>query len=226
MGWTGNFFSSSIGKKFIMSLTGLFLCLFLIEHLIGNLLLLLNDGGELYNAYSHFLATNIFLRVPEIILALGFIFHIVYALKISLENKKARGNNPYEVKGISKNTDWFSRNMTFLGILILIFLVIHLADFFVKARITGDVQSTLNGEHDLYSMVRARFEVWWFALIYFVAMIALAAHLTHGFQSAFRTLGLRHKKYLPLVKFIGYAFAILVPAGFAIVPVYFLMNTF
>ncbi len=227
MSWLKGYFDSSIGKKFVMAVTGLFLILFIVEHMTANLLLLLPDNGDLYNEYSHFMVTFPFIRVVEILLFASILFHIIYALVLTVHNRKSRPVN-YAVRKPSANSSWVSRNMGFLGVILLIFLTIHLAGFFAKARITHDLGTVfINGTemHDVYSMVKAKFEIWWFDLIYIIGFIALGAHLWHGFFSSFRTLGLRHPKYLPLFKGLGIFFAIIIPLGFAIVPLYFLINS-
>lgn len=227
MGWTKLFFTSSIGRKFLVAVTGLFLVLFLLEHLTGNLLLLLPDGGDTYNIYAHFLATFPALRPLEIVLFLGFIFHIAYATIVTINNRKARPIG-YAVSNAGANSSWISRNMAPLGLLLLVFLVIHLAGFFAKARITGDVSYvTINGTdmHDMYSLVKAKFEIWWYVAIYLIGFIVLGLHLWHGFQSGFRTVGLRHPKYLPVVKVVGTFLAVAFPVGFAVIPLYFYINS-
>lgn len=227
MGWTKLFFTSSIGRKFLVAVTGLFLVLFLLEHLTGNLLLLLPDGGDTYNIYAHFLATFPALRPLEIVLFLGFIFHIAYATIVTISNRQARPVG-YAMSKANANSSWVSRNMGALGLLLFIFLVIHLAGFFAKARITGDVTYvSINGTdmHDMYSLVKAKFEIWWYVAIYLVGFIVLGLHLWHGFQSSFRTVGLRHPKYLPVVKGLGIFLAVAFPVGFAIIPLYFYINS-
>lgn len=210
-----------------MALSGLFLVLFVIEHMIGNLLSILPDGGVTYNQYSHFMVTFMPLRIVEVVLFAAIIFHIAYALVITIRNKRSRAVG-YKVSHANENSSWISRNMGFLGVLLVIFLVIHLSEFFASARITHNVESVvINGTemHDMYGLLKAKFEVWWFSVIYLVAFGVLAAHLWHGFQSGMRTLGLRHPKYVPLFKAIGYFIAIVVPLGFAVVPLYFLINS-
>jgi len=227
MSWLKGFFNSSIGRKFIMALTGLFLILFLTEHMIANLLLILPDNGVIYNQYSHFMVTFPLIRVVEILLFASIIFHIIYALVLTYRNRQARPVK-YAVRKPGENSSWVSRNMGFLGLILFIFLAIHLAGFFAKTRITHDLgMVTINGVemHDVYSLVKAKFEIWWFDLIYIIGFIALGAHLWHGFYSSFRTLGLRHPKYLPLFKGIGIFIAVIIPLGFAVVPIYFLINS-
>lgn len=227
MAWTKTFFSSSIGRKFLMSISGLFLVLFVIEHMTGNLLLLLPDEGQIYNQYSHFLVTFPLLRIIEVILFAAIFVHIIDAIVLWIKNRKARPVR-YAVSKANENSSWISRNMNSFGFILLVFLVIHLAGFFTKARITHEVPSVvINGTemHDMYTLVKAKFEIWWYVLIYLIGFGALAFHLWHGFQSGFRTLGLRHPKYLPLVKVIGYLIAIGIPLGFTAVPVYFYLNS-
>ncbi|WP_266202243.1 succinate dehydrogenase cytochrome b subunit [Pontibacter kalidii] len=222
MNWFTKTFSSTVGRKIIMAVTGLFLCSFLVVHLIGNLQLFRNDGGEAFNIYSHFMASNPIIRFMEIILVLGFLFHIYDALVLTRRNKAARpvdyvNNHPEE------NSTWSSRNMGLLGTIILVFLIIHLWNFFVPARFGGlDGVVIEDVEYDnLYLRVVESFQIWWYVAIYVISMIALAYHLIHGFQSAFQTLGLDHKKYTPFIQKFGVAFSILVCLGFAIIPLYF-----
>lgn len=210
-----------------MALTGLFLVLFIVEHMVGNLLLLLPDEGAIYNQYSYFLVTFPLIRIVEVVLFVSIFAHIGYAVVITIRNRKARPVG-YATTNASANSTWISRNMGFLGIILLIFLIIHLNAFFAQARIMHTMDMVvINGieMHDVYSAVKAKFEVWWYVVIYMVGFIALAAHLWHGFQSGFRTLGARHPKYLPLVKGIGYFISIVVPLGFAVVPLFFYLKS-
>ncbi|PSR05465.1 MAG: succinate dehydrogenase [Bacteroidetes bacterium SW_11_45_7] len=225
MGWTREFFASNIGRKVVMSLTGLFLSIFLIAHLSGNLLLFV--GQQAFNEYSHFMATNPFIRIVEIILFISIIFHVIYAIVLTINNRKARAVK-YAVSNSSENSSWFSRNMGIFGTIIFIFLVLHLGNFFVAARFENLPKIALdNGQKvkDLYTVVVTSFEQWWYTAIYVIAMVVLGFHLVHGVHSAFRSLGLRHYKYIPLVKNIAIAFAILFPAGFASIPIYFFIDS-
>ncbi|EJF11708.1 succinate dehydrogenase cytochrome b subunit [Pontibacter sp. FD36] len=225
MNWFTKTFSSTIGRKIIMSITGLFLCSFLVVHLIGNLTLFKGDDGVTFNLYSHFMANNPIIRTMEIVLVLGFVFHIYDALVLTRRNKAARPvgyaeNHPQE------NSTWSSRNMGLLGTVILVFLIIHLWNFFVPARFgaAGGLEGVVieNVDYDnLYLKVVQSFQIWWYVLIYVISMIALAYHLIHGFQSAFQSLGLTHKKYTPFIKTFGVVFSIAVCFGFAIIPIYF-----
>ena len=217
MGWFIKFIDSSLGKKLIMALTGLFLSLFLIEHLIGNLLLFKSDGGEAFTAYGEFLANpnNYVARVLEIGLFLIFIYHIVNGIRLWWSNRKAtqvryKSNNP------SENSTFFSRFMVWSGSIVFIFLVIHLRSFFFPYRF-GDPGNTM------YVGLVEAFTNPVYSIFYIIAMIFLAFHLTHGVQSAFQTLGINHKKYTPSIKKLSIYFAILICAAFASIPFYFLI---
>lgn len=207
-------FSYSIGKKFIMGLTGIFLILFLIVHCGINSLIFLNDGGETFNAAAEFMAHNWLIRFLEIGLFLGFILHIIQSLILTIENKKARKIG-YAVSNANANSKWYSRSMGLLGTLILIFLIIHLKHFWVVSRFTDHISS---GQETLYDEMKEVFENPIVVLIYVLAQISLSYHLMHGFQSAFQTLGLNHKKYTPIIKKIGIIYSILIPFIFALMP--------
>jgi succinate dehydrogenase / fumarate reductase cytochrome b subunit len=210
-------FSYSVGKKLVMGLTGIFLILFLIVHCSINALVFLNDGGETFNAAAEFMAHNWLMRTLEIFLFLGFIIHIIQSLILTLENKKARKIG-YAVSNANANSKWYSRSMGLLGTLILIFLIIHLKHFWVVSRFTAHITS---GEETLYEEMREVFSNPLAVIIYVLAMFSLSYHLMHGFQSAFQTLGLNHKKYTPVIKKIGIIYSILIPFIFALMPLAF-----
>jgi succinate dehydrogenase / fumarate reductase cytochrome b subunit len=233
-------FSYSIGKKMIMGLTGLLLITFLIEHLIGNLLLL--SGPQAFNEYAEFMGSNPIIRTLEFGLFGGFIFHIVDGLMLYFQNRKARPIG-YAVSAGGKNASWFSKNMAVSGTILLVFFILHLISFFIKARFGVDVsfgidtgkwegawagveEYGLNPDHTFSMWHKAAwlFSIPWYSIIYIIAMIVVMMHLLHGFQSAFQTLGLNHPKYTPLIKAIGYGYAVLVPAAFCVIPINFLIN--
>ncbi len=206
-----DFINSSVGKKILMSLTGIFLCLFLLEHLAGNLLLLKNDGGEAFDAFAHFMGGNPIVRTLEVGL-LGFILlHIVNGTRIWFQNRRARGKK-YGVYRLADNTTLQSRMMALSASLVLLFLVVHLRKFWVPARFYG--------EQSISSLVYATFREPFYVIFYIVALVVLSYHLRHGFQSAFQTLGWRTKKYFGVIDFIAVLFWLVVPIGFAIIPLY------
>ena len=224
MSWFTKTFSSTIGRKLVMSITGLFLCSFLVVHLIGNLQLFNDDGGQAFNIYSEFMGHNMLIRTMEFVLLAGFVFHIWDAVAITRRNQSAR-KVKYAYNRPQENSNWSSRNMGLLGTVILVFLLIHLYSFFLPTK-TGQLEQVLiDGElvDDLYSHVVLAFQNPLYVLLYVISMVALAYHLIHGFQSAFQTLGLNHKKYSPFIRSFGYIFSILVCLGFASMPVYFFL---
>jgi succinate dehydrogenase / fumarate reductase cytochrome b subunit len=212
------FLPSSIGKKFIMAITGLFLISFLVVHCFLNSFIFFNDGGLTFNTGAHFMATNWLIRAMELVLFLGLILHAAQALVLTLENRKARPIGYAKFNGAANST-WYSRSMGLLGTLLLIFLIIQLAHFWVKSRFTGLPGEDANGNENLYAVMQETFTHLWVVVVYCIAMVSLAYHLLHGFQSAFQTLGLNHKKYTPLIKGLGAIFAIVVPIIFAAMPV-------
>lgn len=213
--WGKSFINSTIGRKVLMSLTGLFLCLYLIVHLAGNLLLLADGDGTVFLTYAEQISSLWIIRVIEIFLLAAFLIHIIDSAMLTYNNRKARPAT-YDKRHAAANSSWSSRNMGFLGVILLIFLVIHIAHFFLPTRF---------GSENLYDIVLWRFSIWWYSLFYILSMVALAFHLVHGVKSSFRTLGLHHSKYIPIVKTISYAFAIIFPLGFAFIPFYFYMKS-
>lgn len=212
------FLSSSIGKKIIMGLTGLFLVTFLLVHCFINSLIFFNDGGITFNIGADFMAHNWLIRAGELVLFAGLILHIVQALVLTLENKKARPVAYAKIDGAA-NSAWYSRSMGLLGTLLLIFLIIHLAHFWVKSRFTGLPGEDAAGHENLYAVMQETFTHAWVVVVYCLSMISLAYHLLHGFQSAFQTLGLNHKKYTPLIRKTGMALSIIIPLIFAAMPI-------
>lgn len=217
-----NIFSSSLGKKLIMSISGLFLMLFLLVHLSTNLLLLIGNG-ELYNKAAHTLASTPMLKIVEYLLAFGFFFHIVYATVLTLKNRKARPVG-YAKTASNEITTWSSRNMYILGFTIMVFLVLHLINFFLKLRF-GDVDRVIyNGVemHNSYFLVSEFFiNYWWYNLIYIASAILLGLHLSHGFWSAFQTVGLNNSKWLNRLRIIATVYALVMAIGFTVIPLYF-----
>ncbi|QNK62602.1 succinate dehydrogenase cytochrome b subunit [Pedobacter sp. PAMC26386] len=214
----GNAFSSSIGKKLIMGITGLFLILFLIVHCFINSLIFVNDGGLTFNLGAHFMATNWLIRGSEVILMVGLLAHIVQGLRLTFQNQAARPVK-YAVNDGNANSKWYSRSMGLLGTLLLIFLIVHLSNFWVVSRFTGIPTKDLNGHEDLFAVMRETFTNVWIVVLYVLAMASLAYHLLHGFASAFQTLGWNHKKYTPLIKGLGVWYSIIIALLFAAMPI-------
>ncbi|MBS1490551.1 MAG: succinate dehydrogenase cytochrome b subunit [Bacteroidetes bacterium] len=225
MKWLIDLFSSTLGRKVLMALTGLFLILFLAVHLAGNLQLLKHDGGRAFNVYAEFMSTNPLIQVISKGNFFFILLHAGVSLGLTIRNRKARGSVGYAVTS-GKSSIWSSRNMGILGTVILVFIVIHLKDFWAQMHWGGIETVMYDGKEyrDLSKLVAYWFHVGWYVALYCFCMIAIGFHLWHGFISAFQTLGLNHPKYNPLIHFVGKAFAIVVPALFAWIPLAMYFN--
>ncbi len=222
--WFMQFIYSSIGRKLLMALTGLFLILFLTVHLAGNLQLLAGDGGEAFNKYAKFMGHNELIQIVSFGNFFFITLHIIVSIVLTRSNTQARPKS-YAYSKPGANASWSSRNMMILGSIVLIFLVIHLSNFWAKSKFGPVEMVTYDGVEgveyqDLYSIVQAKFSVGWLVALYVVSMLGLAFHLSHGFQSAFQTIGLNHVKYSPAIKLVGLIYCIVIPLGFAIIPLY------
>jgi succinate dehydrogenase / fumarate reductase, cytochrome b subunit len=218
MTWS-QFFSTSIGKKLLVGATGLFLCSFIIVHMIGNLQLLLNDDGKAFNAYADFMGHNELIQFVAWGLKIAILIHAIVALALTAKNLKARPVK-YAVSPGNQTSSWFSRQMAIMGSILLIFIIIHLKDFWYQFHF-GDVPLVPGTEvKNLYVTVQEGFSQLWLVIIYVIGMVGLSFHLIHGFRSAFQTFGLNHVKYNGLINFLGvWVFGIIIPIGFAIIPV-------
>lgn len=210
--------------KLVMAATGLFLCFFLVIHLLGNLQLLAQEAQarEQFNWYSHLLSGNIFIKIISYVLYVSLIGHAVYALVITRINMKANGGR-YVYDKRSRVSSWNSRNMGILGTIILIFLVIHFKDYWYVYKF-GDLPLDEKGNKDLYAIVISSFQQAWYVIIYEFSFIALGFHLLHGFFSAARTLGLYHPKYAFVVRVFGWIYTLAITLGFMLIPVYIYFN--
>ncbi len=220
-----NLFCSSIGKKLIMSITGLFMMTFLVLHLTINLLLLSSDGTA-YNLAVHFMGTNPLIKIMEPVLAAGFIFHIVYAFILSFKNSQARPVG-YKVQDQSNSSSFASRNMVVLGASILLFLGLHIFNFYVKMKFTGGLEEvSIDGVmmHDAFSFVSALFMNPIYDVVYLIAFILLGLHLSHGFWSAFQSIGFSNEIWKKRLMTIGTIYAVLITVGYSIIPLYFLIK--
>jgi succinate dehydrogenase / fumarate reductase cytochrome b subunit len=225
MKWS-ELFTSSVGKKFVMGLTGIFLILFLVVHVCVNACIWAMDGGQMFNMAAHFLGSTLVPRVLEIGLFAGFLLHIVQAYVLEQQNRKKRGVG-YQIPMGNKGSRWYTRYMGWLGTFILLFLVIHIKNFWVPSRFEEMQEATYPPGvtvHDLFSLMKDVFTNVWLVVLYLIGCLALAFHLLHGFQSAFRSLGVYNGRYLKLLNGIGVAFAIIVPLAFAMMPISMYFN--
>jgi succinate dehydrogenase / fumarate reductase cytochrome b subunit len=215
-------FSSSVGKKITMALTGIFLIVFLIVHCYVNANVFFSGAEENFNKAAHFMSTNILVRIMEIGLFAGFILHIVQGYMLEASNR-ARRSTKYAVTAGNKTSKWYSRSMALLGTLILLFLVVHLSDFWVPSRFGHLDPVVYDGKdyHNLYLKMDQAFDRGWAVIVYLLGCFSLAWHLLHGFQSAFQTMGWNHSKYTSMIRSIGIGYAVLVPLIFALMPLFF-----
>jgi succinate dehydrogenase / fumarate reductase cytochrome b subunit len=221
-------FKSSLGRKYLMALSGLFLCTFLIVHCIGNMQLFKDDGGQSFNEYTYFMTHNPLIKIIAYVNYALILLHVVNGFILLSANKKARPQ-AYANVDQSKSSTWSSRNMGILGTLILIFLIVHMRSFWFEMKFGSIPVITYDGSDiaykDMYKIVVEAFTQAWYVALYVISMIALAFHLFHGFQSAFQTFGINHHRYTPVIKIIGVGvFAIIIPALFAAMPLFFLLN--
>ncbi|MFN8253585.1 MAG: succinate dehydrogenase cytochrome b subunit [Ferruginibacter sp.] len=218
-------FTSSIGKKFTMGLTGLFLISFLVIHCTVNSMIFFNDGGEMFNTWAHFMSHNYIVRFLELGLFAGLILHIIQGLLLVKQNNAARPVK-YDVNGASTNSKWYSRSMGLLGTLLLFFLILHVSKFFVNTKVALYAEGGVNdASYNLYEEMKEYFkEHLWAVIAYIAGVISLFWHLLHGFSSAFQTLGIHHKKYTPLIQTAGMIYSVIVCILFALMPVAFYLG--
>ncbi len=257
MNWLLSLLNSSLGKKLLMALTGLFLSVFLVVHLIGNLQLLYHDGGYSFNVYAVFMTGNPLIKTISYGLYAIIVLHAVKGLMLAFQNLKARKTR-YAVAPGNSTSNWTSRWMGVLGTIILAFIVIHMINFWYQYKFSevpyaqyttefasGDTKMVPIAESEVQPMVKSEkmqrvvteekevltikdlnrevelaFKNPLLVAFYVLCMLAIAFHLWHGFQSAFQTLGANHPKYTPLIKSVGIIFSIVIPAAFALIPVY------
>jgi len=225
MKWLLNLFNSSIGQKLIMSLTGLFLCSFLLIHLIGNLQLLYADGGKAFNSYAYFMTNNILIKTVSWGLYAMILLHAIKGILMALNNRKAGGGNRYAVSS-NENASWTSKNMAILGSWVFIFIGIHMAQFWGQMHFGDMALVNIDGVQvkELYGIVVAAYENPLIVVFYVVSMFMIGAHLWHGFGSAFQSLGIRHNKYTPIIETVGKVYSVLIPGAFAIIPIWMYFN--
>lgn len=214
---------SSIGRKFIMSITGVFLVLFLLFHSLMNIVVIISPEG--YNMICEFLGANWYALLATSVLAGGFVVHILYALYLSFQNMRARGRDRYAVTSKQEGVSWSSQNMLILGAVVFGFLVVHLYNFWFKmqfAELTG-IHTGPYHPADGAAYVSELFSSWFYCILYIVWLVALWFHLTHGVWSALQSMGLNNKTWLPRVKVISNVISTIVVLLFMAVPVYYLI---
>lgn len=220
--------TSSVGKKLVMGLTGLFLISFLVVH-VGLNACVFNDlpffdptdNGRMFNKAAHFMGSTVVIRIMEIGLFIVFFIHIIQGYVLEVKNRSRRKIG-YKVPMGSKGSAWYRKSMGLLGTLLLLFLIMHISHFWVPSRVTHDLDPATYGEMEAHNLFKRMVDVFqnpWIVLLYIIGCISLAWHLMHGFQSAFRTLGVSNQRYVAIAKGAGVLFSILVPLLFALMPV-------
>lgn len=224
------FFTSAVGRKLVMALTGLFLISFLLVHVGLNSCIFYDlpvfdptDNGSMFNRAAHFMGASFVIRLMEIGLFAFLLLHIVQGYAVEAKNRGSRAQGYAKDLG-NRGSKWYSRSMALLGTLILLFLIMHISHFWVPSRITHNLESAVyrNGSVETHNLFLRMYEVFQNPLIvilYLLGVISLAYHLFHGFQSAFRTIGVHNKKYLGLLKSLGYGFTIIICILFALMPI-------
>lgn len=209
---------STIGRKFLMALSAMFLLIFLVIHLSVNLLSIFSEDA--FNTASHFMGYNPLIQfVMQPVLIAGVIFHFVMGFVLEMKNKNARPVK-YAVANNSGNSSWASRNMIISGAVILAFLGLHMYDFWMHEMNYKYVEALSINETRYWEELHAKFADLWRVIIYAFSFVLLGLHLSHGFQSSFQSIGARHPKYLKCVNTLGTWYSILIPLGFIVVAVF------
>ena len=213
------YFNSKIFQKALAALSGGFLILFLIGHLAGNLQLFIPGelGKKQFNAYALFMTTNPAVMVLSYLTYFSILLHSTLTIFLTLKSRSVRPVK-YLVNSGSSNSTWPSRNMAFLGTVLLIFLIVHLRSFWYEMHF-GEIGLDKWGNKDLYTVTVTAFDNIFYTTFYVISMIMLAFHLHHGVESAFQTLGLNTLKYEKTIKFIGQGIAVVIPLVFATIPI-------
>ena len=218
MSWTKQFFTSSIGRKFAMALSALFLIIFLLQHFAINITSVFSES--LFNELSHFMGTNPLVQFAlQPVLIIGIIFHFLMGFALEIKNKVAKGPKYAMNKG-QANSSWMSRNMILSGVVILAFLGLHFYDFWIPELDYKYVKFNEPDETRYYHEMVEKFHSPVRVGLYCLSFVLLAFHLWHGFQSAFQSIGARSDKYTPTIETLGKLYSILIPAGFIFIALY------
>lgn len=222
MNWSA-IFTSSVGKKIVIASTGFFLISFLIIHAGLNACIFADlfdnsDNGDMFNRAAHFMGSSWVIRALEFVLFAGFIVHIIQGYALEIKNRKTRSIG-YKVRLGNRGSKWYSRSMALLGTLLLLFLIMHISQFWFPSRFGGLEDVPGKNYHNLFKRMVVVFQNPFIVVLYVLACISLAYHLLQGFMSAFRTFGLHNSRYIALIKGLGAFFAIFISIVFALMPV-------
>ncbi len=216
MTWLWNFISSSIGKKLLMALSGLFFCSFLLVHMAGNMTIFI--GSDAFNNYTTIMSSASINKVLEVGMVLLFLVHIITSATLTLENRAARPER-YTMDVSAGKRTFMSSNMFVTGSIVLAFVVIHLINFKY-----GNWSNAPGSTNTMFDLLADFYGNAFYTIAYVIAVFVLGFHLNHAFQSAFQTLGLNHKKYTPFIQKLGTLYSIVIALGFASFPVYFFLK--
>lgn len=212
---------SSIARKVVMALSGLFLVFFLLQHFTINITSVI--APDTFNSWSHFMGYNPLVQfVLQPILIAGVIIHFVMGFILELQNRKARGTSYVKYKG-GANAPWVSRNMIYSGLVVLAFLGLHMYDFWVHEMAYKYIEANPEDPTRYYAETVEKFAPFWRTVLYVIAFVLLALHLWHGFASSFQTMGVNNK-YTPIIKTFTKIFAVAIPLGFAFIALYHHLN--
>ena len=219
-----NYFTSTIFRKTIASLSGLFLIVFLLGHLVGNLQLFIpgEAGKTQFNKYALFMTTNPIVFVLSLTTYVSILLHIALTIYLAILSKRARPVE-YFNQSTSVSSSWSSRNMTILGIILLFFIIVHLKSFWYEMHFGQMPYQILKDGtkiKDLHQITTEAFKNGWYSLFYVACMLSLGFHLFHGVQSGFQTIGLKTRKYSLFLNYFGLTISILIPLTFASIPMY------
>ena len=214
-----------------MALTGLFLISFLVVHAGLNSCIFndlpvfnRNDNGSMFNRAAYFMGNSLVIRIIEIGLFVGILLHVIQGYALELQNRSRRKQG-YKVDLGNRGSTWMSRSMAILGTLIFLYLILHVSQFWIPSRFTHEVDPVsypgLSGEremHNMFLLMYDTFQQGWVVIVYLIGVAALLFHLLHGFHAAFRSMGVHNRKYLIMLKGLGYGFSIIVCILFALMP--------
>lgn len=212
---------SSIARKVVMALSGLFLVFFLGQHFVINITSVI--APDTFNSWSHFMGYNPLVQyILQPILIAGVVIHFIMGFILELQNRSARGVKYVSYKG-SANSSWVSRNMIITGLVVLAFIGLHMYDFWVHEMAYKYIDVSPEDPTRYYEETVHKFEPFWRTILYVIAFVLLALHLLHGFASSFQTMGVNNK-YTPAIQLFTKVFAIAIPLGFVFIAVYHHFN--
>lgn len=222
MSWFKQTWNSSIGRKFAMALSALFLIIFLLQHFLINFTSVINE--KTFNEISHFMGTNVLVQfVLQPILIFGVIFHFIMGFILEAKNRSARDVKYAMYKG-NANSSPLSRGMIYSGLVVLLFIGLHFYDFWIPEIAHKYIEFKPEDPNRYYPETVHKFADLWRVVLYSASFVALALHLLHGFASAFQSSGVNHRKYSPVIGKLGKIYAIVIPAGFIFIAVFHYLN--